>query len=161
MDIRPIEEPDREVLESMMDDFQDELIEMDPHRRLVREAGYGRHLVQAMLDDAAAHEGRALVAIDGKRIVGFATGAVRLPDKLDRLSVVPFRNGDVTELYVAPGARNEGVGRALVDALEEHFRGRHCDAVYIEVFAPNALARSFYAGLGYEERTTWVFKKLV
>ncbi len=158
MHIRPFEEPDRAALESMMDDFQDELIEMDPHHRLMREAGYGRHFVQAMLNDAASHEGLALVAFDDERIVGFAAGAVRLPDEHDRLSVVPFRNGDVTELYVAPDARNEGVGRALVDALEGHFRGRRCEAVYIEVFAPNALARSFYAELGYEGRNTWVFR---
>src|SRR2546428_6416576 len=145
----------------MMDDLQDELIEMDPHRRLVRKADYGRHFVQAMLADATAHEGLALVAMDGERIVGFAAGAIRLPDELDRLGVVPFRNGDVTELYVVPDARRGGVGKALVDALEEHFRGLRCDAVFIEVFSPNAMARSFYAELGYEERTIWVFKKLV
>ena len=66
----------------------------------------------------------------------------------------------MTELYVAPLARRRGVATRLLEAFDDHFRERGCGAVRIEVFAPNASARSFYASLGYEERDLAVFRLL-
>ncbi len=133
-----------------MDAFGDELARMDPSGRVIRRDGFGAYFVGEMLREPDHREGVVLVAEEGGRIVGFAAGGVRLPDEGDALSVVPFRNGRVTELYVAPDARHAGIGRALLEAMERHFATVGCTAVRIEVWAPNEGARAFYAAIGYE-----------
>jgi GNAT superfamily N-acetyltransferase len=121
---------------------------------------FGEFFIREMEREAAEHEGVVFVADDGGRLVGFAGGGVRVPDhKGDELNVVLFRNGRVTELYVEPGSRRRGTARALMEAIERHFRNVRCGAVRIEVFAPNVGARAFYER-GYEPRDIDLFKLL-
>jgi ribosomal protein S18 acetylase RimI-like enzyme len=158
--IRMFEERDRATCESLMDAFQDELVAMDPHRRVIRGPGYGKEFVQRMLDDAAESEGHVLIAQDDGELVGFGAGAVRVRDDAAALSVVDDRSGEVTELYVVPHARGRGIGRALLARFESLFRGQGCDCMRIEVFAYNLRARSFYADLGFEERDIALFRPI-
>ena len=158
--IRPFEERDRAVCEALMDDFGAELAAMDPHGRLIRAPGMGRHAVKRMLRRAADNEGVVLIAEDDADVTGFASGEVYRRIRDERFEVIDYVNGEVTELYVAPAARRRGVATTLLAALDDHFREGGCGAVQIEVFAPNASARSFYASLGYEERDLAVFRLL-
>ena len=135
-----------------MDDLGDEIAAMDPFGRCIREPGYGAEFVRQMLEDASGPDGLVLVAEDQRRVVGFASGRVETRRERERLAVIDFRNGVVPELYVSPGWRRRGLGRVLLARLEEHFRGRGCQASVIEVFAPNVGARVFYGRVGYEER---------
>jgi len=149
--IRAFEERDRVDVERLMSDFGDELAAMDPAGRVLRREGFGAFFVSEMLRERDEREGAVLLAEVGNRIVGFAAGGVRLPDEGDGYSVEPFRNGRVTELYVAPDARRAGIGRALAEAMEQHFATVGCTATRIEVWVPNECARTFYERIGYEE----------
>jgi ribosomal protein S18 acetylase RimI-like enzyme len=53
----------------------------------------------------------------------------------------------IEDLYVRPGARRLGVGRALLEAVEERCKKR--DISYVEVQTDDEAAR-FYEALGYE-----------
>jgi ribosomal protein S18 acetylase RimI-like enzyme len=160
MEVRTFKDADRVQIERMMDDFGDEIAAMDPEGRCVREPGYGAEFTRQMLADASGPDGVVLVAEEEHRVVGFASGRVETRDERERLAVIDFRNGIVPELYVAPGWRRRGIGRALLARLDEHFRARGCRAAVIEVFAPNVEARRFYEDLGYEERNIWLYKWL-
>jgi GNAT superfamily N-acetyltransferase len=160
VEIRPFEERNRERVEALMDDFGDEIAAMDPRGRCLREPGYGAEFVRQMRDDASGPDGIVLVAEDDGAVVGFASGRVETRSERERLAVIDFRNGIVPELYVARGWRRRGVGRALLERLNEQFEAHGCGASVIEVFAPNLRARRFYAALGYEERDLWLYKWL-
>jgi GNAT superfamily N-acetyltransferase len=54
----------------------------------------------------------------------------------------------IEELYVHPGARGRGIGRALLDAVGE--RCVDLGVSYVEVQTDDE-ASGFYAALGYEE----------
>ncbi|SHI58703.1 GNAT family N-acetyltransferase [Wenxinia saemankumensis] len=57
------------------------------------------------------------------------------------------RNGeDVTALYLAPGARGRGTGRALLDAAKAE-----SPRLALWTFAANAGARAFYAREGFTQ----------
>lgn len=58
--------------------------------------------------------------------------------------------GVVTNLYVRPEHRGEGVGSALLGAAENRLRDLGVDAVALEVMADNGDARRFYRRAGYE-----------
>jgi ribosomal protein S18 acetylase RimI-like enzyme len=100
------------------------------------------------------------IAEDDGRIVAFAAGSISMRDQTEELSVIDYRNGEITELYVVPEARGRGIGRELLARLEVFFREKGCDCMRIEVFAYNERARSFYAELGFEERDIDLFKPL-
>ena len=48
------------------------------------------------------------------------------------------------DLFTAPEARGNGVGRALIEAVAEHARARGCARLYWQTKATNAVARRLY-----------------
>ena len=58
---------------------------------------------------------------------------------------------EIANLAVAPGARGQGVGAALLDAALAEGRRRRMTAVYLEVRDSNARARALYAARGFAE----------
>lgn len=77
-------------------------------------------------------------------------------DTMIGIAVVSYRPGfftgrdfaSIEDLYVRPGSRRRGVGRALLEAVRERcaFRG----VSYVEVQVEDKGAEAFYARCGYE-----------
>ena len=61
------------------------------------------------------------------------------------------RDAFIDEVYVAPGWRGHGVGRALLDLAEREARAMGVRAVHLEVEPGNARARAVYEQAGYED----------
>ena len=59
--------------------------------------------------------------------------------------------GEILNLAVAPQFRRRGVGCGLGRAILELLGSRGVTAVYLEVRASNAVARSLYEQLGFRE----------
>jgi GNAT superfamily N-acetyltransferase len=77
------------------------------------------------------------------RVVGVAVLAYRLS-----ISVAgPFAS--IEDLYVRPDARRQGIGRALLEAVETHCASRGVS--YVEAQVEDEEAAAFYSALGYEE----------
>jgi ribosomal protein S18 acetylase RimI-like enzyme len=57
----------------------------------------------------------------------------------------------VTELFVRPAARRDGLGTRLLEAAISSLRAAGAAAVHLLVRPENRSARSLYAGLGFEE----------
>ncbi len=74
--------------------------------------------------------------------------------------MIPSCPGRITELYVDPLSRRKGVGRRLMQAAEGYLINQGCDALKVEVFAPNEPARRLYASLGYAVRDIDLFKRV-
>lgn len=55
------------------------------------------------------------------------------------------------DLIVAPSERRQGFGRALVETLLAHARGRKARVVLLEARRGNVAAQRLYALLGFEE----------
>ena len=61
------------------------------------------------------------------------------------------------ELYVLPGKRDRGVGKALINQVISHAREAGCKAVDLEVDQGHARAESLYQRAGFTQlpRTRW------
>ncbi len=85
-----------------------------------------------------------LVAEDAGRVLGLVTYA-------------QFRGGNgyaramEHTIILAPEARGQGVGRALMAAVEEHARARGAHSMIAGVSAENAAGIAFHAAVGYPE----------
>ena len=59
----------------------------------------------------------------------------------------------LAELYVTPGRRGQGLGRALMEAAIREARNRDADYMDIGVDEPDLAARRLYESLGFTNRT--------
>ncbi len=84
-----------------------------------------------------------LAAREEGRVVGVAVLAYRLSVS----AAGPFAS--IEDLYVEPGARRRGVGRALLEAVGERCTSRGVS--YVEAQAEDEEAVTFYGAVGYEE----------
>ncbi len=60
---------------------------------------------------------------------------------------------NIHDIAVKPGHRGQGVGRALLAAVEEEARRRGCCKITLEVRADNLLAQEVYRRAGYQGTT--------
>jgi ribosomal protein S18 acetylase RimI-like enzyme len=68
------------------------------------------------------------------------------------------RRGMVYHLAVAREHRNQGIGKALMDALETRLRRKGCLKAYLLVTKDND-AVEFYAALGWQPMDMYIFGK--
>ena len=80
-----------------------------------------------------------LVALEGERVLGYV-GMMCVLDE-----------GQITNVAVHPDSRRRGIGRALMEALEEYSRQNGIIYLSLEVRESNHAARSLYAGCGWSE----------
>ncbi len=96
-----------------------------------------------------------LVARASDEIVGFATFAVETGSF--ELSV---SRGLLSNLWVVPDRRDEGIGRRLLEAVEAELADRGVEVCQLEVLAANDAARRFYRRAGYEPRRVTMNRRL-
>jgi ribosomal protein S18 acetylase RimI-like enzyme len=83
---------------------------------------------------------------------GRAVGAAWLGEQRGRAFVY--------DVWVDPGERGRGYGRAAMLALEDEARRRGFSGIALNVWGGNTVARSLYRSLGYEERAVTMNKAL-
>jgi len=99
--------------------------------------------------------GNARIARDDGGIVGFVTFE---PDA--GAYETDATTGTVTNLFVRPDRRGEGVGGELLAAAERALSEAGADAVSLEVMAGNEAARRFYRREGYGNHRVTMTKAL-
>jgi len=120
---------------------------------------------------ATVREWVAQSVVTGELIVGRDTEAASKPDGSGVVGFVGFSlergdyerdavRGTVSNLYVAPERRGEGIGAALLDAAERALAEAGADRVALEALADNDRARAFYAEHGYDSHRVELTKSL-
>jgi ribosomal protein S18 acetylase RimI-like enzyme len=88
-----------------------------------------------------------ILARHGEEDVGFAHGMIKfLPDYLGGYPV-----GSITHVFVDNDFARSGIGRAMVNLLEEWFRAKKVHSVELQVITGNQVAQEFWKKLGYME----------
>jgi GNAT superfamily N-acetyltransferase len=132
--------------------------------------------VALTIRDAEARDAEAIAALLGQ--LGYPASADALPARLERLRIVGDRvivadlDGAVVglaQLHVSPtleyerpaaklaalvvdeSRRGQGVGRALVEAMEAEARARRCELLFLTTAARREDAHDFYHRVGLEE----------
>ena len=102
---------------------------------------------ETMRDTLTAHqinESLLVARVDGE-VVGFASYSI------ERGSLeLEATRGLLSNIYVEPAYRDQGIGEALLETVEEELAANGAEAAVLEVMAENGAARRFYERQGYE-----------
>lgn len=159
---REYTDADKDLLQSFIEKLQDYVVTTDPIQRIRRLPGFGPVAVERTLKSFHNNHGKIYFAVDNGREIGYVFGF--LFDKQSEenlLEVVPTKVGQVDDLYIDEEYRGQGIGKMLLQKIEEYFKDQGCDSVWMEVFASNTNAHNAYLKLGYMDREIGMLKKLL
>lgn len=158
--IREYTEADAAQIAALMDEFHKHLEGIDPNGRLRTLPGYGEYLLTQVRENVQEN-GVLRVAVDGNRIVGFAGGKVLKESTTEELlGVYPAKRGRFDTVYVDADYRGKGVGKMLMNHIEQFFKDNGCRLSFLSVFAFNISVHEMYAHLGYQDVGIDMMKKL-
>ena len=160
VNIREYRSSDRTVFVDLMEESQDYLVSIDDLKRLRRMPQYGESYTERTLQDVAKNNGVIYLAESEGRVVGLVVGIIHEQTKEELLELIPYKRGVVVELIVRKECREKGIGRLLMEKIEDYFKQKGCTAAMLEVFFPNKNALRLYGKLGYIERNVWMTKNL-
>lgn len=112
------------------------------------------------LKEVNNNNGKCYLAVENNKVVGLIMGYVRTYDEYDYLDYKCPRSGEVSELIVSKNARSKGIGKQLMQKIEEYLTEVGCEYIFIDVFAYNKNAIKFYEKLGFHTRGLIDVKKL-
>lgn len=121
---------------------------------------YHQKMALVDLDEINKNNGKCYLAIEKKKTIGLIMESIPAYDPYDYLDYKCPKRGIITELIVTSKVRSTGIGRKLMNRMEDYFRNNHCEYVLVDVFAYNKNAIKFYEKKGYHPRMYTDIKKL-
>lgn len=156
--IKEYQPADKLRLIKLMEILQDYLADIDPLHRMHRLPEYGEMYTKGLLQRVSKNAGVIYLAKQGEEALGCITGNIEEYNAEQRTGTSGVRTGRVLELVVKEDCRGKGIGKMLMQQMEEYFRSKGCDIVRIEVFVPNTSAHKFYDRLHYHDRVVDMVK---
>ncbi len=157
--IREYTEKDRNEILLLMVEFCDYIEALDP-LKLVQYKQMSAQFYTDLMLKKNKEKGKIFVAIEGATIIGFIGGHISEQSEDEQMELVKMTPGHITDIFVTKAARGNNVGQMLMEKLESYFKENKATVAQLEVFAPNEIAREFYAKLGFVERIIGVSKIL-
>ena len=117
----------------------------------------------AILDLKDVHDfsGKCYLAINkDDKAIGLIMGIITPYDEFDYLDYKCPKRGEITELIVTKKVRSKGVGKALMNKMEEYFKSLDCEYILVDVFGYNDNGIKFYQKDGYHTRMEIMIKKI-
>lgn len=158
--IREYRKGERRKFSSLIMELQDYLVEIDFLKLARRLPQYEKSYIDRIFNKIKKYHGKIYFVEIDSEIVACVAGIIEKQSRNDLLESKSIKAGRVLELFVANKFRGKGMGRALMEKMEDYFRSQGCDSVFVNAFGPNIKARSFYESLRYQPRNVDFLKKI-
>lgn len=149
-----------EQIKDLLVELQNYLIDIDNWHTQVMLPEYREGNFQMDLRKVNNQEGKIYLAIENELIIGLIMGVVEEKNEIDKLTNDCAKTGSVIELIVKNNIRGNGIGKILLDKIENYFKSINCKRVNIEVFGPNKKGLNFYEKNDYIIRDMIVSKRI-
>ena len=156
-----------EYEEKYLEDVKDLLVELEEYILTVDKDNldqlhpeYRDKMAILDLEEVIENNGKCYLAVENDKAVGLIMGIVVSYDKYDYLDYTCPKKGEITELIISKKVRSSGIGKQLMQKMEQYFKSINCEYVIINVFAYNESAINFYKKQGYHTRMLVDIKKL-
>ena len=112
------------------------------------------------LEEVKKYNGKCYLAIENNKAIGLIMGYIIEYDEYDYLDYKCPKSGEISELIVTKKIRSTGVGKLLMNKMEEYFKSMDCKYVHVDVFGYNESGINFYEKRGYHTRMLNMIKKI-
>ena len=126
-----------EQVKDLLVELQQYLIDIDNWQTQVMLSEYREETFKIDLRKVNSQEGKIYLAIKNNLIIGLVIGVVEEKDEIDKLTNDCAKTGSVIELIVKYNIRGNGIGKLLLEKIEEYFKTINCKRINIEVFGYN------------------------
>jgi len=160
IDVKEYRESDYNHVVEFMEKLQDHIIEVDTLKRNIRTPEYGKEYTDDFLKRVNEENGKIYILRLDDIPVGVIGGIIETDEPIRLHDNITSKTGRIIELYLNPDYRGKGLGKLLMQKIEDYFREHACTIVVIEVFIDNKDAHEFYKSCGYADRSVDVIKTL-
>ncbi len=156
--IRSYQSKDFQEVVKLMENLQDYLVEKDQLKRLRRLEEYGKSYTSNLVKEIRKNKGMIYLAEENGKILGCIAGTIKKQTKEQRYECVYSKVGTILELVIYPEFRSKGIGKVLMNKIEDYFKKEECTTITLEVMQGNKDAYEFYKRLEYQERSKGMIK---
>lgn len=149
-----------EQIKDLLVELQNYLIDIDDWHTQVMIPEYRENIFKLDMNKVKKQNRKIYLSIENGIVNGLIIGIVEEKDEIDKLTNDCAKTGSVLELVVKSNIRGNGIGKSLLDKIEEYFRSIYCKRINIEVFGPNKKGLNFYEKNDYIIRDAIVSKRL-
>ena len=149
-----------EQIKDLLVELQNYLIDIDNWHTQIITPEYREKYFKMDMEKVKNQDGKIYLELENDKVIGLIIGVVEEKDDIDKLTNDCAKTGSVIELIVKNNIRGNGIGKNLLEKLEEYFRNINCKRINIEVFGPNKKGLNFYEKNDYVVRDYIVSKKL-
>ena len=112
------------------------------------------------LEEVNNNDGKCYIAVDNNKAIGVIMGKIIKFSEYDYLDYKCPKEGEIIELVVSNKYRGMGIGKLLMEKMEEFFKSVGCEYVLVDIFAYNTKGINFYSKYGYHSRMHTAIRKL-
>ena len=149
-----------EQIKDLLVELQNYLIDIDDWHTQVILPEYRENSFKMDMKKIEKQNGKIYLAIENDIVIGLIMGVVEVKDEIDKLTNDCAKTGSVIELIVKNNIRGNGIGKSLLEKIEEYFKSINCKRINIEVFGPNKKGLNFYKKNDYITRDIIVSKRI-
>ena len=133
---------------------------IDPMKRIQNAPGFAEMDVDETLENVKKYQGKILLAEDNGKTLGFIIGVIWEQSEKNKLEIGPHILGEVVDLFLEDVYRGQGIGSKMLTLMEEYFKSKGCDSMWVGTFAPNKDARKVYEKFGFVDRSIGMLKTI-
>ena len=149
-----------EQIKDLLVELQNYLVDIDDWHTQVMLPEYREKSFKLDIKKVSTQYGKIYLSVEGNRVIGLIMGIVEEKDEIDRLTNDCAKTGSVIELIVKNNIRGNGIGKKLLQKMEEYFKSINCIRINVEVFGPNKKGMNFYQKNDYVVRNMIVSKRI-
>lgn len=156
-----------EYEEKYLEDVKDLLVELEEYILSIDKDSldqlhpdYREKMAILDLEEVNKNDGKCYLAIENDKAIGLIMGIIHTYEEYDYLDYKCPKRGEITELIVTKKIRSNGMGKLLMNKMEEYFKSKNCEYIHIDVFGYNELGIKFYEKDGYHTRMLNMIKKI-
>ncbi len=149
-----------EQIKDLLVELQNYLIDIDDWHTQVMLPEYRENSFKMDMKKIEKQNGKIYLAIENDIVIGLIMGVVEVKDEIDKLTNDCAKTGSVIELIIKNNIRGNGIGKSLLEKIEEYFKSINCKRINIEVFGPNKKGLNFYKKNDYIARDIIVSKRI-
>ena len=149
-----------EQIKDLLVELQNYLIDIDDWHTQILLPQYREEMFKIDKNKVDKQNGKIYLYVEKNLVKGLIIGIVEEKDEIDKLTNDYAKTGSILELVVKSSIRGQGIGKILLEKMEEYFKSINCKRINIEVFGPNEKGLNFYEKNNYIVRDMIVSKKI-